>query len=631
MNLVNPTGLWLTALAAPIIGLYILKIRLRREPVSTIQFWRRVFEEKKPRSIRQRLRHWVSLALQLLFLALLTAALADPIFRWQQGQGRRRVLILDDSASMNATDVAPSRFEAARAECRRIVEGMRLGDETAVIAAGTPPRVLCGLTDHQRTLREAIDAATPADGPTRVAESVALARRLLSGGPPGRGVVVVSDGGFDGAAELSKQADVEMVAIGGKAANVGVTRLQARRSLLDPIGYEILVEVSNASDEPAECRLELDLDDEPVDVVPLQLKPGERSVQMFEKTSADGGLLRAKIDRGGALAVDDSAVALLPKRSRLRVRLETAGDLFLEKVFEAMPLVDLEVVNDPEDNPKEGPPPALTVFDGRTPEILPPGPVLVVAPQSSNALWKLGEPIQNPVVARQDGDSPLMTHIRLDNVLIPEARRLAIDPAAKPRVLVEAGGGDPIYAVLDRPEGKVAVLAVDLDKSDLPLQTAFPIMATNLLSWLSGTQGELREALPTGSTSEGALPIETAPGAVRVLRPPSGPDRPLPVATGKVGLGPLDLAGIWKVVRRTPAPKGSTTAGDGMVEETLMELACNVADRRETDVRPPEGLEPRVEPALAGLFRRPLWFYLAACAWALTSWEWFLHQRRWID
>lgn len=631
MNLVNPAGLWLAALAAPIIGLYILKIRLRREPVSTIQFWRRVFEEKKPRSIWQRLRHWVSLALQLLFLLLLTGALADPIFRWQQGQGRRRVLVLDDSASMNATDVAPSRFEAARAECRRIVDGMRLGDETAVIAAGTPPRVLCGLTDHQRTLREAIDAATPTDGPTRVDEAVALARRLLSGGPPGRGVVVVSDGGFDGAAALSKQPDVEMVAIGGKAANLGVTRLQARRSLLDPIGYEILVEVSNASDEPAECRLELDLDDEPVDVVPLQLKPGERSVQVFEKTSADGGLLRAKLDRGGALAADDAAVALLPKRSRQKVRLETPGDLFLEKVFEAMPLVDLEVVKDPEAKPPASPP-ALTVFDGRTPDVLPPGPVLVVAPRASNALWKLGESIQNPVVAKQDGDSPLMTHIRLDNVLIPEARKLTLDPAAKPRVLVEAGGGDPIYAALERPEGKVVVLAVDLDKSDLPLQTAFPIMATNLLSWLSGTQGELREALATGSTTEAALPVETVPEAVRVLRPPSGPDRPLPAATGKVGLGPLDLAGIWKVVRRTPVAKGSkATAGDGSSEETLMELACNVADRRETDLRAPDGLEPRAEPALAGFFRRPLWFYLVACAWALTSWEWFLHQRRWID
>ena len=36
---------------------YILKIRLRRVPVSTLLFWEQIFEEKKPRSLWQRLRH----------------------------------------------------------------------------------------------------------------------------------------------------------------------------------------------------------------------------------------------------------------------------------------------------------------------------------------------------------------------------------------------------------------------------------------------------------------------------------------------------------------------------------------------------------------------------------------------
>ena len=87
---------------------------------------------------------------------------------------------------------------------------------------------------------------------------------------------MLTDGGFDGAAELARQEDVELIALGKKTGNVGITRLQARRSLLDPIGYEILVEVVNASDEPVSCRLELDLDDDPIDVVPLTLAPGER-------------------------------------------------------------------------------------------------------------------------------------------------------------------------------------------------------------------------------------------------------------------------------------------------------------------------------------------------------------------
>ncbi|MEJ7636415.1 MAG: BatA domain-containing protein [Singulisphaera sp.] len=89
MSLVNPAALLFAALALPVVVFYILKIRLRRVPVSTLMFWRQIFEEKKPRSIWQRLRHLLSLLLQLAFLTLLVLALADPIFRWQQARSRR--------------------------------------------------------------------------------------------------------------------------------------------------------------------------------------------------------------------------------------------------------------------------------------------------------------------------------------------------------------------------------------------------------------------------------------------------------------------------------------------------------------------------------------------------------------
>ena len=63
MNLVNPAALLLAGLAVPIVVFYILKIRLRRVPVSTLMFWQQIFEEKKPRSLWQRLRHLLSLLL----------------------------------------------------------------------------------------------------------------------------------------------------------------------------------------------------------------------------------------------------------------------------------------------------------------------------------------------------------------------------------------------------------------------------------------------------------------------------------------------------------------------------------------------------------------------------------------
>lgn len=632
MSLVNPTAFLLAALAIPIVIFYILKIRLRRVPVSTLIFWQQIFEEKKPRSIWQRLRHLISLLLQLAFLALLVFALADPIFRWQQARARRMVLIVDNSASMNATDVSPSRLDAAKAEGTRVIDGMRLGDELAIVAAGVQPRVYCGLTDHQRTLREALEAIPASDGPTRVSEAVALARRLVSATDKSHKLIVLTDCGFEGAAGLVKQPDVQLVSVGKATGNVGITRLQARRSLLDPIGYEILAEVSNASDEPVECRLEIDLDDSPIDVVPLKLKPGESTTQVFDKTSAEGGKLRARIDRDDALLADNLAQAILPHRDPQPVSLVTEGNLFLEKVFEAIPLVQLDVAKPAAAKPKAQQRRGVTVFHRKVPAELPAGPVLVIDPEDATSLWQVEAPVQNPVVANQAKDSPLLAHVRLDNVLMPEARKLAFKVPAQ--VLIDSATGDPLYAVIDRPEGKVAVLTVNLEKGDLPLQTAFPIMMTNLLGWFAGTKGELREALPAGAVSEVELPAESDADVVRVLRGPNGQDRPLPAKVAKVAVGPLDRCGVWSIIRKPSASKEkekAPKAGPAGASPVIAELACNLANRRESDLRPGPGTPERASGAASAIGARPIWYYLVVAAWMLTCWEWFLYQRRWID
>src|SRR5947199_7944880 len=136
MSLTNPGALAWLLLAVPVVIFYILKIRLKRVPVSTVIFWRQIFDEKKPRSLWQRLRHLVSLLVQLALLALLVAALTEPVFSWETLNARRVILVLDNSASMNATDVPPSRLAKAKEEAHRVVAGLRYTDEMAVVTAG---------------------------------------------------------------------------------------------------------------------------------------------------------------------------------------------------------------------------------------------------------------------------------------------------------------------------------------------------------------------------------------------------------------------------------------------------------------------------------------------------------------
>src|SRR5215211_8799251 len=121
MSLANPFSLWWLLLVIPVVVFYILKIRLKRVPVSTVLFWRQIFDEKKPRSLWQKLRHLVSLLVQLLLIALLVAALTEPFLASEAKNARRVILIVDNSASMNATDVEPSRLAKGKEEAHQLI------------------------------------------------------------------------------------------------------------------------------------------------------------------------------------------------------------------------------------------------------------------------------------------------------------------------------------------------------------------------------------------------------------------------------------------------------------------------------------------------------------------------------
>lgn len=643
MSLASPLALlWLAALI-PVVVFYILKVRLRRVPVSTVLFWRQIYDEYQPRSIWERMRHWMSLLAQVVLILLLVGALTDPFFAWETRQLRRIVLIVDNSASMNATDVAPSRLAAAKEEALRVIRGMHFGDELAVVTAGGTPRVACGFSSHGRTLADAVDDVVSTDNPTRVVAAVELAHRLLGERQDEhrREIGVLTDSGFhrlredEAPGEPVRQEPPPSVEtrlivhrFGSSVGNVGITQFQVRRSLIDPLGYEILAEVTNASEEPIECRLEIDLNDEVVDVVPLKLTAGQRWNQSFEKASVDGGQLLAKLDRADALATDNRAWAVLPKREMIPVTLVSEGNLFLQKVFESNPLIELTQITPPGGKPladgrelsskASASAAAITIFYRQVPGVLPKGAVLVIDPRESCDAWQVGDVLQNPVVHQQDKDSPLLRHVRLDNVVMPEARQLKFTNDEGVKVMAQSVAGDPLLAMIERPAQKVLLLTVNLDEGDLPLRTAFPILMMNALNWCTENRGELRESLPTGSITE--IDVAAMDRSPLALIAPDGRRSVLPTPSERFSLGPFDQCGVWRVV-----------ADDR--DATLLELACNLTDRSESDVRVLETDErTEISVVSASLFgNRPVWFWLIALAWLLMSVEWWAYQRRVIS
>ncbi len=130
---------------------------------------------------------------------------------------------------------------------------------------------------------------TPKGGRRSEFQQGPIFANLVLADQPRKRIVIVTDGGFPELDAIKGAEGVTIVPIGKRTGNVAITRFQARRSLIDPIGYQILAEVQNASDAPVESRFELDLEGKVIDVVPIKLAPRATWTQVFEKTSADGG------------------------------------------------------------------------------------------------------------------------------------------------------------------------------------------------------------------------------------------------------------------------------------------------------------------------------------------------------
>ena len=705
MSLALPSALAFALIALPIIVFYILKVRLRQVPVSTNMFWKQIFDEKPPRSIWQKFRHLLSLLAQLLLLALMVFALADPYFSWQALKARRIVLVVDNSASMKATDISPTRFEAAIDRAIELTDGLRFRDEMAIVLAGSRPDVVLGMSGHVPTLKEAIRSIEVSDNPTQLDSAIDLGKQLIGDHPNGE-VVVLTDGCAkttlaledsakpgDAAietpsedtsaeneiaktnAELSgvlppgeeTQSDNQDIKISWQvfatsASNVGITQFQVRRSLIDMLGYEVLASVKNASDQPVNCRLEISLAGSIVDVLPLELKPGELWSRSLEKTSRDGGILAAtlteivsaneeqdaekenekeaneaaksdELNELNALTVDDNAWAILPEQKVQNVLIVTEGNLFLRKVFEANPLVNVTtVVEFPETWPRD----TLIVLHRLVPKILPPGDVFVVDPIEDCDQWTIGDMIENPIVTEIDTKSDLMTHVRLDNVVLPEAR--SIEFKNKPKILAGTISEEAVYTQIQRTGGKCLLLSVDLDQSDLAFRTTFPIMVTNALNWFVESSGDLRESSATGSLVSWSPNAEELKGKSLILQAPDESESTIATfqATGPqsqsandtLTLGPFEASGVWALGQQ--GPQTSMKASDKPPIELITNFAVNIASERETDLRPTESmLESSTETtSLSGWFGKPVWYYLILSAAVLFVVEWLLHQRR---
>jgi Ca-activated chloride channel family protein len=233
------------------------------------------------------------LALWSVLWSLGVLAMAGP--RWGYTEvsvaqpGDSVVVLLDISASMQATDIKPSRMARARQEIEDLLDrnpGLRVG----LVAFASVARVVVPVTEDMDTVRYLLPSLSPDllrwQG-SRLTAALERAERLLAGQPPDtrHSLLLVSDGDFDEAGLVERvaalrEAGVTLHVLGlGTAEGATVPAAsggglvgpdgQAVRSRLDEVRLEALARAGGGVYRRADYR-----DEDSVELVKALLMTG---------------------------------------------------------------------------------------------------------------------------------------------------------------------------------------------------------------------------------------------------------------------------------------------------------------------------------------------------------------------
>jgi hypothetical protein len=604
-----------------VVVLYVLKLRRRVVAVPFSPLWERILRDKEATTLFSRLKRLLSLLLQLALLALLVLALGDPRAAESLIRGRTVVVLVDASASMQATDVPPSRIGAAKDEVRKIVRGLGGADRMLVAQMDATVTPLGPMTGDTSALERELDAVRATDARADFPRALRFATDVLRGVDRGE-IVVVSDGAVGDASDTSGPvhlggAKLTYVRVGKSSRNVGVTEFSVRRYPIDKSRYEVMLELSNSGPDVEDVELQLLGDGTLVDLTRLRLQPGERLPRFYAQLSGASRTLEAKIARVDGthddLPADDHAYALLPTRRRAKVLVVTEGDTYLEAALlldEYLDVTDVAPAGYAEALAK-GDWDAV-IFDRVTPAELPKANALYIDPRSPGGPVKVEGALKNPGFDKVDRRHPAVRFLGLDDVNVAAGHKLVPEPGDKVLGAAE-NGASPILVAGTRGSYKFVALGFDVAASDLPLRVAWPLFVLDCINWFTDEDAEYLSSFRTGDVWR--IPVASSITQA-TLTLPDGSARPVPVHEGRAVLLGVQ-AGFYEL--------------DAGGEKTA--FAANLLDASESAIAPQDKLTVDGKDAgdVVGYHvgvRREIWIYLLLAAALLTAIEWATYHRR---
>jgi hypothetical protein len=271
----------------------------------------------------------------------------------------------------------------------------------------------------------------------------------------------------------------------------------------------------------------------------------------------------------------------------------------------------------------------LYVFDGVLPVSsqsgepeLPDGNLFLINPPDNDLFSVTG--MFTPTQTLRVYDHPLLTYVDWQDIFIAQARRIQL-PAWGEFLIGDAES--PLIFVGETSGRRVAVIAFDLNNSDLPLKITYPLLFASLMEYLMPSQAF---DTPNGLQPGSALSILPAPDItqVSIVTPSGRVISALPAENG-ILFTRTDELGIYSVnyLRQETTPDVLPRADF---------FAVNLFDPNESDIRVADTIQvgrTTIQPSAdQALGQYEFWPWLVGLALILSILEWWVyHRQHWIN
>jgi len=652
---------WAIMLAIPplIVLLYFLKLRRTPLEVPSTYLWMKAIEDMHVNSIWQRLRQNLLLLLQLLAVAGLILALLRPGCQGDELRGDRFIFLIDQSASMSATDLPNgSRLHHAKEQAVQMVDLMKPSDTGMVISFSDQAVVHQSYTKNKSLLKRKIKDIPQTERSTDLREALLAASGLAN---PGRmsdresnidvqvaealeaTLVVFSDGGVKDVPDFSLgNLTPEYRPIGSETTpdNVGITAFSINDQMEAGEQVQVFARLYNSGSAEARVDLELRVNDQLRDArAGVQIPAKSFTSLYFDLTDLVNSLseptpVRLKIENPDCYLLDNEASCVLNPPRVAQVLIVTDYNPYLKLVAQTeriKSLANIQIENRSflEDRDYREKSTLgfydLIIYDQCSPETPPAANAIYWSSLPNDGNWEWGTAAEATPITDFETNHPIMFAVGVGDILVASSRNVTGPQGAIP--LIESLAG-PIMTIATRGSFEDLVIGFPLVEylpsgetsinSDWPRKLSFPIFVQNLMVYLGGgAKFSASRNLSPGEmvTLKPSLSAQT----LNVVNP-TGQRTTIPSrGDGVFVFSQTERTGVYRVY-----------LNDSQNLDQI--FAVNLLDARESDleVRPDLnlGFNKVVGARSTEKARQEYWRWIVLGVLGLLLLEWYIYNRR---